>query len=115
MGLEMRAWPEPENQTHCVPYAGSACMKASSTVLCWAVFAASLIACKSSSRVLEEGEGEEHPTATSIVTVNYSSWTTEGEIIESSIVRGEPATFRLDQVIPGLMLVFDVELLDIIK
>ncbi|MDH3624447.1 MAG: FKBP-type peptidyl-prolyl cis-trans isomerase [Myxococcales bacterium] len=53
------------------------------------------------SRVLEKGDGEQHPTATSTVTVNYSGWTTDGKMFDSSIVRGKPATFGLNQVIPG--------------
>ena len=53
------------------------------------------------SRVLTKGTGDEHPTATSIVTVHYSGWTTDGQMFDSSIVRGSPATFGLNQVIPG--------------
>ena len=53
------------------------------------------------SKVLTPGEGETHPTGTSRVTVHYSGWTTDGEMFDSSVVRGEPATFPLDQVIPG--------------
>jgi peptidylprolyl isomerase len=53
------------------------------------------------SRVLEKGTGKDHPTATSVVTVHYSGWTTDGKMFDSSIVRGTPATFGLNQVIPG--------------
>ena len=53
------------------------------------------------SRVLSKGTGEDHPTATSVVTVHYSGWTTDGKMFDSSIVRGTPATFGLNQVIPG--------------
>jgi len=53
------------------------------------------------SRVLKKGTGKEHPSATSVVTVNYSGWTTDGKMFDSSIVRGTPATFPLNQVIPG--------------
>lgn len=53
------------------------------------------------SRVLTKGTGDTHPTATSIVTVHYSGWTTDGQMFDSSIVRGSPATFGLNQVIPG--------------
>jgi peptidylprolyl isomerase len=35
------------------------------------------------------------------VTVHYTGWTTDGKMFDSSVARGEPATFRLDQVIPG--------------
>ena len=52
-------------------------------------------------RVLEKGTGTEHPTANSAVTVNYSGWTTDGKLFDSSVVRGQPVTFGLNQVIPG--------------
>ncbi|KPK14135.1 MAG: peptidylprolyl isomerase [Myxococcales bacterium SG8_38] len=52
-------------------------------------------------RVLQEGTGKEHPTASSMVTVHYTGWTTDGQMFDSSIVRGSPATFGLNQVIPG--------------
>ncbi len=53
------------------------------------------------SRVLKKGTGTEHPTATSVVTVHYTGWTTDGKMFDSSIVRGQPASFGLNQVIPG--------------
>ena len=53
------------------------------------------------SRVLEKGTGDKHPTATSTVTVNYSGWTTDGKLFDSSVMRGSPVTFGLNQVIPG--------------
>jgi peptidylprolyl isomerase len=53
------------------------------------------------SRVLEKGTGKVHPTEDSMVTVHYSGWTTDGQLFDSSIVRGAPATFGLKQVIPG--------------
>ncbi|MFW2387832.1 MAG: FKBP-type peptidyl-prolyl cis-trans isomerase, partial [Polyangiales bacterium] len=53
------------------------------------------------SRVLKKGTGKDHPTASSRVTVHYTGWTTDGEMFDSSVVRGAPATFGLNQVIPG--------------
>jgi len=53
------------------------------------------------SRVLKKGTGTEHPSATSVVTVHYTGWTTDGNMFDSSVVRGSPATFGLNQVIPG--------------
>ena len=43
----------------------------------------------------------EHPSARSQVTVHYTGWTTDGKMFDSSVTRGEPATFPLDGVIAG--------------
>ena len=101
------------------------------------------------SRVLTKGTGSTHPKATDQVQVHYSGWTTDGQLFDSSVARGEPIVFPLNQVIPGWtegvqlmvegekrrlwipaklaygenpppgapagMLVFDVELLSIVK
>lgn len=53
------------------------------------------------SKVLKKGEGTAHPSATDSVTVHYSGWKTDGELFDSSVVRGEPATFPLNGVIKG--------------
>ena len=101
------------------------------------------------SRVLRAGTGTVHPHRWDKVTVHYTGWMTNGKMFDSSVSRGEPATFQLDEVIAGWtegvqwmvagevrrlwipaklaygetarqpggpfgMLVFDVELLDII-
>ncbi len=52
-------------------------------------------------RVLKAGTGTTHPSATSRVKVHYTGWTTDGEMFDSSVQRGEPATFGLNQVIAG--------------
>ncbi len=52
-------------------------------------------------REIEAGEGAEHPTAHSVVTVHYQGEFENGEVFDSSIERGEPATFPLSGVIPG--------------
>jgi len=52
-------------------------------------------------KVLTPGDGGEHPSAMSRVTVHYSGWTTDGEMFDSSVMRGRPATFGLNQVIRG--------------
>ncbi len=52
-------------------------------------------------RVLEPGTGTAHPSATSTVIVNYTGWTRDGRMFDSTIARGEPARFGLDQVIKG--------------
>jgi len=52
-------------------------------------------------RVLKPGTGKVHPSATNRVTVHYSGWTTDGKMFDSSVARGEPATFPLNGVIKG--------------
>ncbi len=51
-------------------------------------------------KVLEAGTGTV-PSKTSTVTVHYSGQLTDGTEFDSSYKRGQPATFRLDQVIKG--------------
>jgi FKBP-type peptidyl-prolyl cis-trans isomerase len=53
------------------------------------------------SKVLKKGTGKTHPTATSQVTVHYTGWTTDGKMFDSSVARGQPATFPLNGVIAG--------------
>jgi len=53
------------------------------------------------SRVLQAGTGTTHPGARSKVRVHYSGWTTDGKMFDSSVSRGEPISFGLNQVIPG--------------
>lgn len=50
--------------------------------------------------VLKEGTGAQ-PTATSNVTVHYEGKLINGTVFDSSVARKEPATFPLNQVIPG--------------
>ena len=52
-------------------------------------------------KVLSTGSGTRHPRPNSDVTVHYTGWTTDGRKFESSIDRGEPTSFTLNQVIPG--------------
>ena len=52
-------------------------------------------------KVLEPGTGTRHPGTFDEVTVNYTGWTTDGKRFDSSLIRGQPATFPLDRVIPG--------------
>ena len=52
-------------------------------------------------RIIKPGTGTTHPTAESTVKVHYSGWTTDGAMFDSSVARGEPIEFALNQVIPG--------------
>jgi FKBP-type peptidyl-prolyl cis-trans isomerase len=52
-------------------------------------------------KVLRPGTGTMHPKRSSVVVVHYSGWTTNGQMFDSSILRGEPAEFPLTGVIKG--------------
>jgi len=51
-------------------------------------------------KILKEGKGA-MPADTSKVVVNYEGKLIDGTVFDSSIQRGEPATFGVNQVIPG--------------
>ncbi len=54
------------------------------------------------SRILVVGLGDEHPGPHSSVTVNYTGWTPDGKMFDSTSLPGRgPATFSVDGVIPG--------------
>ena len=53
------------------------------------------------SKKLQDGTGSTHPKADSRVRVHYTGWTTDGEMFDSSVARGEPIVFGLDEVISG--------------
>ncbi len=52
-------------------------------------------------KVLRAGKGSSHPERRSRVTVHYTGWTTDGKMFDSSVERGAPITFGLDEVIEG--------------
>ena len=52
-------------------------------------------------KVLKQGSTTVHPAATDRVTVHYSGWKTDGTMFDSSVMRGQPATFPLNGVIKG--------------
>jgi FKBP-type peptidyl-prolyl cis-trans isomerase len=52
-------------------------------------------------KVIKKGTGAKHPTATSMVTVHYTGWTTDGKMFDSSVVRGQQISFPLNGVIKG--------------
>jgi FKBP-type peptidyl-prolyl cis-trans isomerase len=53
------------------------------------------------SKVLKPGTGTARPKSNSTVTVHYSGWTPDGKMFDSSVIKGQPATFPLGDVIKG--------------
>jgi peptidylprolyl isomerase len=52
-------------------------------------------------KFLKRGKGKLHPNADSTVEVHYSGWTPDGKLFDSSVQRGQPARFPLNNVIKG--------------
>jgi FKBP-type peptidyl-prolyl cis-trans isomerase len=52
-------------------------------------------------KVLTPGTGTTKPTATSQVLAHYTGWTTDGQMFDSSVVRGEPLDYPLGGLIVG--------------
>jgi FKBP-type peptidyl-prolyl cis-trans isomerase len=52
-------------------------------------------------QVLKQGSGTVSPKPTDTVKVHYHGTLTNGTVFDSSVQRGEPATFPLNRVIPG--------------
>jgi FKBP-type peptidyl-prolyl cis-trans isomerase len=51
--------------------------------------------------MLKKGDGTQHPTATSEVKLHFSGWTTDGHLVESSVMANHPAVFSMRGVIAG--------------
>ena len=51
--------------------------------------------------VLQSGNGESQPTASSTVRVHYHGTLIDGTVFDSSVERGETISFPLNRVIPG--------------
>jgi peptidylprolyl isomerase len=52
--------------------------------------------------VLTHGTGAAHPTTNDQVTVNFTSWTTDGKRFDSTIPDHAPKVYRVTGVIPGM-------------
>jgi FKBP-type peptidyl-prolyl cis-trans isomerase len=53
-------------------------------------------------KLLSKGQGAAHPGPHDKVTIAFTAWTPEGDVIDSSILDGEPSTVLMDEVIKGL-------------
>src|ERR1043166_7019660 len=53
------------------------------------------------SKTITPGNSADKPAATDIVTVNYTGWSSEGRMFDSSYARNKPSTFPLDKSLPG--------------
>jgi peptidylprolyl isomerase len=53
------------------------------------------------SKLITPGEGTEKVTATDIVTVHYTAWSSNGNMFDSSHTRGTPSMFPLNRVMLG--------------
>jgi len=52
-------------------------------------------------KIVSAGTGTAKPKPTEMVTVNYTGWTTNGALFDSSVLRGKPSLFPVNRVIPG--------------
>ena len=52
-------------------------------------------------QVLQKGSGNKHPSANTTVKVHYHGTLLDGTIFDSSVDRGQPISFSLNQVIKG--------------
>lgn len=50
---------------------------------------------------IREGKGGSHPSKSSVVTVHYTGWTTDGKMFDTSVDKGQPISFGLGDVIAG--------------
>lgn len=53
------------------------------------------------SKVLHIGFSNVRPSPRSTVSVHYTGWTPDGKMFDSSVARGEPSEFPVNQVIAG--------------
>jgi FKBP-type peptidyl-prolyl cis-trans isomerase len=52
-------------------------------------------------KILKPGTGTVHPTPQSTVTANYTGWTLDGHMFDSSVVNNKPLVYPLYRLIPG--------------
>src|SRR5216117_3426045 len=52
-------------------------------------------------KVIKPGNGKDHPVKDDLVMVDYTGWTTDGKMFDSSVTKGKPSTFPVNRVIAG--------------
>src|SRR5512136_2212994 len=52
-------------------------------------------------KVITPGTGTVHPHAMDKVTVNYTGWTSDGAMFDSTAARNRPSVLQLNRVLPG--------------
>jgi peptidylprolyl isomerase len=52
-------------------------------------------------KVITPGTGKDHPGKDEAVTVNYTGWTVDGKMFDSTVARGKPVTLVVSHVLPG--------------
>jgi peptidylprolyl isomerase len=52
-------------------------------------------------QVLEKGRGKDHPSASSLVSMHYSAWTSAGKLFETTVTSGQPGSFPVGGLLPG--------------
>src|SRR4051812_23403401 len=52
-------------------------------------------------KVIKKATGTDKPLKEDLVSIQYTGWTTDGKMFDSSVTRGKPATFRVGGVIAG--------------
>lgn len=52
-------------------------------------------------KVITPGTGKDRPGKDEAVTVNYTGWTADGKMFDSSVARGRPITVAVNRLIPG--------------
>jgi peptidylprolyl isomerase len=52
-------------------------------------------------QVLEKGRGKDHPSASSLVSMHYSAWTSTGRLFETTVTSGQPGSFPVGGLLPG--------------
>src|SRR5271157_5051420 len=52
-------------------------------------------------KVITAGTGKDHPGKDEAVTMDYTGWTADGKMFDSSVARDKPITVGVNRLIPG--------------